>query len=221
MLAANVAEKMDNIDLALNIILDYPDLQYNPEMLLKLSLLYIKNNETTKAKQILDHAITLESNASIAGQISSLRQDVQNMLDNKQTAYQSQSIEIKNKLLVIIDEKVKPYLEEASILIKEKQYDKALNILYFSLTIQDTHVAHFFIGSILLTKKQYELALKELEIAYRMNPRDPQLIYNLCYAYIKTQQYSKAKTMYMQYSELTNDKEKQRKLEKLLQSSKK
>ncbi len=98
-----------------------------------------------------------------------------------------------NALICLTPYNSSPYLRAADVLIKAKQFDAALPLLYESLEREETAFANKWIGTILLNRNQAQQALPYLEKAHAQNRSDPQLLYNLSGAYALTANYQKAR----------------------------
>jgi tetratricopeptide (TPR) repeat protein len=81
----------------------------------------------------------------------------------------------------------------ASSLLEAGEPDLAAPFLYQSLKLSDSGFANKWIGQILLLKTHLHEGIQYLEKAARYLPDDPQLLFNLCRAYILTGQIDKAK----------------------------
>ncbi len=82
------------------------------------------------------------------------------------------------------------------MLLLQQKYDQALPILYRSLQIKETPEAHKWLGQILLTRNRFDEAIPHLEKVVAAEKDDPQLLYNLCRAYVLTLQQEKARTLF-------------------------
>lgn len=96
-----------------------------------------------------------------------------------------------------------PYLHAAECLIKARQLNRALPFLHASLDLENSAYANKWLGQIYLDKGRTQKALSYLEEAAKMNPDDPQLIYNLSGAYALSQQYEKAKKALARLEEIS------------------
>ncbi len=88
------------------------------------------------------------------------------------------------------------YQRAVNMLLLQQKYDEALPILYKSLQIKETSEAHKWLGQILLIKNRFEQAIPHLEKVAATEKNDPQLLYNLCRAYILTLQKEKAEKLF-------------------------
>lgn len=97
-----------------------------------------------------------------------------------------------NALIYLTPYNISPYLEGANALIKARDFDRALPILHKSLEVEESAYAYKWIGQIEFEKGKLSKALPFLEKAYKLNPSDAQLLYNLSGAYALKGQYKKA-----------------------------
>lgn len=74
---------------------------------------------------------------------------------------------------------ISPYIHAANMLIKAKQFHRALPILYESLKVEETAFANKWIGQILLDRGKLDEAMPYLNKALQVTPNDPQLLFNL------------------------------------------
>ncbi|MDQ7066284.1 MAG: GDSL-type esterase/lipase family protein [candidate division KSB1 bacterium] len=74
---------------------------------------------------------------------------------------------------------ISPYIHAANMLIKARQFARALPILYQSLKVEETAFAYKWIGQILLDRGNLDEAIPFLEKALNVIPNDAQLLYNL------------------------------------------
>ncbi|MCX7987043.1 MAG: tetratricopeptide repeat protein [Bacteroidales bacterium] len=186
----------------------FPDAGKNADILEQMIEILIQIKDFTRAKAYLKLLEKLKLSKSMETKIDALRQAIYN--PNKGT-HQWKSI--------MVDPEAKKYLEEASKLIAHDRYEEAIQMLKRSLQIQNTYIAHFFIGSIYLKKGDVTKAAVELEIAYHSEKNDPQLLHNLIVAYIKLGRYAEANQLLVQYKSLqSSDALKAERLEHLLRS---
>ena len=88
------------------------------------------------------------------------------------------------------------YERAVNMLLLQQKYDQALPILVKSLQIKETPYANKWIGQILLTKYRFGEAIPYLEKIIAVEKNDPQLLYNLCRAYVLTLQKEKAEKLF-------------------------
>jgi tetratricopeptide (TPR) repeat protein len=87
------------------------------------------------------------------------------------------------KSVILIPEKIKPYIEKAEKLRKAGKISESLKTLMEANKIRETAYANLLIGKLLLSQKNIT-ALSYLEKANREIKDDPSLIFNLCLTYL-------------------------------------
>lgn len=87
------------------------------------------------------------------------------------------------KSVILIPEKIKPYIEKAEKLRKAGKISESLKTLMEANKIRETAYANLLIGKLLLSQKNI-IALSYLEKANREIKDDPSLIFNLCLTYL-------------------------------------
>ena len=97
-----------------------------------------------------------------------------------------------NKPIVLVPEKIKPYIEKADKLRREGKLSDAIMVLNEANKIYETSYANLLIGKMLINQKNLS-AQVYLEKAYREIKDDPSLIYNLGLIYLLQKDLSKAK----------------------------
>ena len=81
-----------------------------------------------------------------------------------------------------------PYLDlfyqpMIEMLMTQRQYQRALAVLYDALKYQDTAFVYKWIGQIYLVTDQTQRGLSFMEEALKRDPNDPQTVYNTCRGY--------------------------------------
>jgi tetratricopeptide (TPR) repeat protein len=95
-------------------------------------------------------------------------------------------------LVILIPNRIKPYLEKAETLRKNGQLSEAVSVLKEANAIREISYTNLLIGKLLYSQKNIE-ALPYLEKARREIKNDPSLIYCLCVLYIIKRDVPKAK----------------------------
>jgi len=95
-------------------------------------------------------------------------------------------------LVVLIPNRIKPYLEKAETLRKNGQLPEAMSVLKEANSIREIPYTNLLIGKLLFSQKNVE-ALYYLEKAHREIKDDPSLMYCLCVLYIIKRDVPKAK----------------------------
>lgn len=88
-----------------------------------------------------------------------------------------------------------PYNALARLLIEEKKLDEALPVLLHSIAAEPTAFACKMAGAILLSRQQVAQGIAYLEQAVRLDPNDPQALYNLSGAYALAGQFQKSRAV--------------------------
>ena len=143
------------------------------QMLYNLCRAYILTNQPQKAQPVFS---TLQKLYPESKYLSSLR----SLILQRQITTASDSTDL---------------IVKAKTYIQNKQLDAALPLLYQSLKTKETEFANKWIGKILMSKKQIQLAIQYLEKAYQMNPADPDVLFHLSQAYAVERQFEKAQAM--------------------------
>jgi tetratricopeptide (TPR) repeat protein len=105
---------------------------------------------------------------------------------------------------VFVGKEVKPLIENAIVLIKQKRFDAALVVLFNAQKIKETSVANHLIGNILLRQGD-DRALEYLEKAHKDDPKDPNILNNLFVIYLKNKDYAKASRILEEYKLVSDD----------------
>lgn len=95
--------------------------------------------------------------------------------------------------VILIPEKVKPYIEKAELLRKRGKLQEALVVLTEANKIRETAYVDMVIGKILMSQRNTG-ALSYLEKAYREYKDDPSLSYSLCILYLMKEDFHNAQT---------------------------
>jgi hypothetical protein len=87
------------------------------------------------------------------------------------------------------------YLRAAEALINARNFNEAVPYLEKSFELKETAYANKWLGQIYLDKGEVKSALPFLEKAFKMDPQDVQLMYNLSGGYALDRQFGKAMMM--------------------------
>ena len=98
----------------------------------------------------------------------------------------------RKSLVVLIPNRIKPYLEKAETLRKNGQLSEAVSVLKEANNIREISYTNLLIGKLLFSQKNVE-AIHYLERAHREIKDDPSLIYCLSVLYIIKSDFVKAK----------------------------
>lgn len=109
-----------------------------------------------------------------------------------------------NALITTIPSEMEFYQKAVTVLIEEKEYNKALQLLYKSLRYKQTYFAYKWIGQINLMKNDYQSAILYLEKADLL---DAQVVFNLSRAFFLDNQWDKGDEYYMRLKRLSPQSE--------------
>jgi len=98
-----------------------------------------------------------------------------------------------------------PYEFLARLLIYRKKFNEALSYLLKILELENNGFAYKMIGSIYVNKKEASRGIPYLEKAIKMDPTDPQSLYNLAGAYALNQDFEQALQVIQQLKKIRPD----------------
>ncbi len=98
-----------------------------------------------------------------------------------------------------------PYIYLAKIYLLQKKFDELQSILLPTLELEPTAFAHKWIGIVYLNNNKVKPAVNHLEKAFEMEPKDLQIMYNLCGAYALDGNLNKSKELTEQLLKLAPD----------------
>ena len=98
----------------------------------------------------------------------------------------------KKDVVVVVDPRVKPLIEEAIQKARQHQFKEAAELLQQSIQIQETAFAYQVLGSVLFQMKDPG-AFAMLERAYQLNPTDETTINNLVVLAVMQKNFQKAR----------------------------
>lgn len=104
-------------------------------------------------------------------------------------------------LITSIPHEMEFYQKAVTVLLKEKEYNKAEQLLGKSLKYKENSFAYKWIGQIALMKDNYKKAISFLEKA---NLRDDQVIFNLCRACYLSDQWDKGEEYFLRLRNLSS-----------------
>jgi tetratricopeptide (TPR) repeat protein len=119
---------------------------------------------------------------------------------------------------ILENQEVKKLTDQAMLLGKHGNFDKALEVLYKSVKIKETGLANQLIGSIFFQRKDMK-ALFYFEKANKENPSDPDILNNLFILYLMKKDFEKASKCLGELKQSSTNYKKIERLEKLLNNS--
>jgi len=102
-------------------------------------------------------------------------------------------------LLYIVPYEYLFYERAAQLLLMMGAYDRALPVLNQAATIKESAFVLKWSGQIYLRRNQLQKSISLLEKARSLSSNDPQLLDNLCRAYLKASQFDKANLVFEQF----------------------
>jgi len=103
-----------------------------------------------------------------------------------------QALKVYRALYHAIPHEILFYHRAANLLIKQKQYKQAYDVLAMSNRISQNYHATKWMGQIHLIQNELLEGIQLLEIAIRLERPDAQILYNLGRSYVQTLQFKKA-----------------------------
>lgn len=213
--AYDYASKLRNDSLVKLLFLPMPNLDSSFFALLKLSRIYQKEGNYNKAIKYYNKAIkSAKQGDNVIIAWEGLFQiyysqgkkrealDAASHIKEIDPSYKPTTV-MKEDVLVIVDNKVKPMLDNALKLARNGKINEALEILNESLKIQETAFAYQMIGSIMYQKKDTSV-LYYLEKAYQLNPMDENTINNIVIVCLMQKKFAKAKEYLEKYKKIAN-----------------
>lgn len=111
-------------------------------------------------------------------------------------------------VIILMPDKIKPYIDKADAMLKVGQVSEALDILKEANNIREVPYTDLLIGKILFAQKNIE-ALPYLEKACVELKDDPSLIYRLCVLYMIKRDMAKAKSTMNDFAKLQGENDPQ------------
>lgn len=118
----------------------------------------------------------------------------------------------EKQTVLVVGKEWKELIDQSIILAKNRNFEKALDLLKKAQKIKETAIANQLIGSILYEQGNPE-ALKYILKAYKENPTDPDLLNNLVVIYIRQKDYRNAYKYIEELKLVTYEPEKVKKME--------
>jgi tetratricopeptide (TPR) repeat protein len=135
---------------------------------------------------------------------SGLTSDADKTLDDIKKMDPSFNESGRIKSVILIPDKIRPYLEKAEMLRKNGKLSEALSVLRKANTIREIPYTNLCIGKLLFSQNKVE-ALPYLEKAHIEIKDDPSLVYCLSALYIMKQDVPRAKKAIDDYGRLEGE----------------
>jgi tetratricopeptide (TPR) repeat protein len=200
--AADLAFKAKECTNAIRYLQESPNADTSSYVQLSLASIYYSQKNYRDALACIDQLQKLQSGDNNYLQVQKLKYNVQRDSGLNSDAEKT-LVNIKKadpsfnesgggkSLVVLIPNRIKPYLEKAEILRKNGKLSEAVSVLKEANTIHEIYYTNLLIGKLLFSQKNIE-ALYYLEKAHREIKDDPSLIYCLSILYIMKRDMPKA-----------------------------
>jgi len=201
--AADLASKTKDYDNAIRILEDSPFPDTSAFAQFNLASIYFSSEKYNKALSCVDKLLKINLSSENILLAEKLKYKIQKALKFNDEAEKTLTLikkiepgfngdDEKKTVLILIPEKIKPYLEKAERLRKNGKFPEALAVLNEANSIKETAYANLLIGKILLRQNNLS-SLYYFEKAYKEIKDDPTLSYNLCLLYLMKKDFPKAK----------------------------
>jgi tetratricopeptide (TPR) repeat protein/lysophospholipase L1-like esterase len=201
--AADFAHKAQDYTNAIRYLRESPNPDTSSYVQFTLASIYYSQKNNKEALTCIDLLQNLHSNGINYLQVQKLKYNVlkdsglssdaeKTLADIKKMDPYFNASGGGKSLVILIPNKIKPYLEKAETLRKNGQLSEAVAVLKEANTIRELSYTNLLIGKLLYSQKNVE-ALHYMEKAHREIKDDPSLIYCLCVLYIIKRDVPKAK----------------------------
>jgi tetratricopeptide (TPR) repeat protein len=217
---------------ALDLMLSFPDKSINFSASIKIGKIYQKLSQPLMAIQYYQNANKIQQPGDNPEdmylglykaymQVGNLKKGEEALNEVKaiNPGFKTEDAN-KDKIVILLDNNIKVLLDEATILMQQQRFDEALEVLYKSQKIKETTIADHFIGNLLLNKGDIR-ALAYLEKAYKGDPKDANMLSNLCVAYIRNKNFERASHILDEFKIVSEDNSRIQKLTNYLDGEKK
>ncbi len=196
--------KMENYNRALQLMFSMPDNNADFYACLQIGKIYQKQGDHKTAVSFFEKAKTVvKGNDDLEYLLTSFYTSYKESGDNVKLnntlaelkkidpGFDVETASKKEEVFIIVDKKVKEYIDQAILLEKAQKLDEALEMLFKSLRIKETPLANQIISDIYFKKKDLR-AITYLEKVYKENPQDENILNNLFVLCLMTKDYKKA-----------------------------
>jgi tetratricopeptide (TPR) repeat protein len=106
---------------------------------------------------------------------------------------EEKALQYFDKAIDFDENNAEAYLYSGEIFTNKNKFDKAVFNLKEAISIKpDIFLGHKLLGQNYLKAKKYNMAVESLEKAFSINSSDPVVLYNLAYAYLQKEDYTRA-----------------------------
>jgi tetratricopeptide (TPR) repeat protein/lysophospholipase L1-like esterase len=192
--AADFAQKAQDKTNAIRYLRESPNPDTSFYAQFTLASIYYSQKNNKEALTCLDKLQKLHSNDINYLQVQKLKYNVlkdsglssdaeKTLADIREMDPSFDEARGSKSLVILIPNRIKPYLEKAETLRKNGQLSEAISVLQEANTIRELPYTNLLIGKLFFSQKNVK-ALYYLEKAHREIKDDPSLIYCLCVLYM-------------------------------------
>lgn len=192
--AAEFADKAKDYDNAIRILWEAPFPKKSIYTQYSLASVYFEKQNYDEALNCIDNLYRINPDKKNKLQADKLKYKIlkaagrndeaeQTLLSIKENEPGYNPEKENNKPMILIPEKIKPYIEKAGRLRKEGKMSEAIMVLTEANKVYETSYANLMIGMMLISQKNLS-AQEYLEKAYKEIKDDPMLVYNLGLIYL-------------------------------------
>ena len=201
--AADLAYKAEDYTNAIRYLKESPHSDTSIYAQFTLASMYASQKNNKEALASIDRLQNIPLNNTLQLQVQKLKYKIlkdsglnseaeKTLTDIKKIDPSFNDSTLGNRLMILIPNSIRPYIDRAEVLRKNGQYSKAIGVLQEANRIHEISYTNLLIGKLLFSEKNVE-ALHYLEKAHREIKDDPSLIYCLSVLYIIKRDIPKAK----------------------------